>query len=263
MRNEKEEEEMKHCTFQPNFNVREDDVRDKHSLEETIDKLYLDGFKKQRAKKEEAKHAKKEIQDTECTFIPKVNRVYFYFYFSKTEVFEENPLIHDEKVKQNMERLERARIERKIMEYQKKKGITDLKNFGNLEELLKEHELPGWQFGMEKKTYKDSIEISTMKAKKSENPNITRDGKIEFILGFSHTMRKKTGSSQKEEPLLNIEVNIDNKNRVERLQVFPNDDPNQVAEDFCSKFSLSEEKKFKLRKIIEEKLSENVAVQPN
>ncbi len=38
------------------------------------------------------------------------------------------------------------------------------------------------------------------------------------------------------DPLLYIDVNIDDSNRVEKLEIYSNDDPIQVAENFCKKY---------------------------
>ena len=49
-------------------------------------------------------------------------------------------------------------------------------------------------------------------------------------------MKYKNTVTTTQEALLNIEVNIDDTNRIEKLEIYPNDDPIQVAETFCSKY---------------------------
>ena len=65
---------------------------------------------------------------------------------------------NDEKVKILIEKKERARIERKICDIQKKKGINNLKNFKNIEELLKDEKVPSFKFGLETKRDKETFE---------------------------------------------------------------------------------------------------------
>jgi len=87
---------------------------------------------------------KEEVLSEECRFNPKVNKF-------NAHVFEVNPLLHDELVKKEVERFERARVEKKLQEIQKKKGINNLKQYKNLDVLLKEEELTSWNFGLERK----------------------------------------------------------------------------------------------------------------
>jgi len=131
---------MKQCTFHPNIEKKTE--LDKINIKETVNKLYIDGVTKQKARKNEER--KEEVTPEDCTFNPKVNRF-------NSHVFEVNPLLHDELVKKEVERFERARIERKINEIQKKKGINNLKQYKNVDVLLKEEELGSWNFAMEKK----------------------------------------------------------------------------------------------------------------
>jgi len=71
-----------------------------------------------------------------------------------------------------------------------------------------------------------------------------------------------TGNTGKD-VLLNIEVNIDDTNRVEKLEIYPSDDPMTVVNSFCKRFELSEDKKVRLQKIIEEKLAESAGMSSN
>ena len=73
----------------------------------------------------------------------------------------------------------------------------------------------------------------------------------------------KTLSDEKKEegkdgiaPLLKVEVNIDDNNKIEKLEIYPGDDPVKITEDFCEKHGLGEDKKMRLQRIIQEKLNE-------
>jgi len=161
-------------------------------------------------------------------------------------------------VKKEVERFERARIERKINEIQKQKGINNLKQYKNIDILLKEEELPGMNFHLEKKYHKETIDTTLKKEKKiavNQN-NITRPD-------FKKTMKNTKATTQNQEVLLNIEVNIDDSNRVEKLEIYPSDDPLAVVDSFCKKFGLSDDKKLRLQKVIEEKLSDNAGLSSN
>jgi hypothetical protein len=83
-------------------------------------------------------------------------------------------------VKKEAERLERARIEKKIAEIQKKKGISNLKQLKNLDALLKEESVPNWNFNIEKKTYKDTIEISHGKEHMKTKSTLGKTGESKF-----------------------------------------------------------------------------------
>jgi len=155
---EQEKEEMKQCTFHPNIIDKDKDKTQTSptgtNIKETINKLYIDGFTKQRARNAELKRI--DGLSDECTFLPKVNKV-------NSSLFDVNPLIHDELIKKEVERFERARVEKKIQELQKKKGINNLKMFKNLDVLLKEEDLPNWNFSIERKCHKESIDTQYKK----------------------------------------------------------------------------------------------------
>lgn len=143
--------------------------------------------------------------------------------------------------------------------------MINLKQFKNLDALLIEEDLPHWDFSLEKKTYKDTIEMAQAPDRRTKS-NVTR-------ADFNKTM--KFGGSRridKSEPLLNIEVNIDDSNSIQKLEIYSNDDPTVVVGNFCKKYGkvfsliilgLSEDKKIRLQKIIDEKLSENIGSSSN
>lgn len=143
-REEKEAEQLKHCTFQPNLGKRNHDVVD----QDAILKLYKHGVEKVR----KAKNSQTELKDDfeNCSFKPSVNKF-------NEKIFLENPLVHDKNVKKEVERFERARLEKKILELKKKKGVNNLKQLKNLELLLKGEDFKPWGFEVEKKTFKDTF----------------------------------------------------------------------------------------------------------
>lgn len=69
LRSEKEEEELKHCTFQPNIHLR----GSPKSVNETISKLYQDGVNKQKFKNSLEEKKQPEQITHDCTFSPKIN----------------------------------------------------------------------------------------------------------------------------------------------------------------------------------------------
>jgi hypothetical protein len=98
--------------------------------------------------------------------------------YSDTTVFEVNPLQHDELFRKEVERFEQARILKKIAEIQKKKGIMNLKQYKNFHSLLKDEDLPGMKFGIEKKVNKDTFENYDKLEKTKNTTAITRQCKI-------------------------------------------------------------------------------------
>lgn len=73
--------------------------------------------------------------------------------------------------KKNVERFERARIEKKIAEIQKQTGITNLNQINNIDALLKESNYPSWNFILEKKIHKDTFDDTSRFSKVSERKN--------------------------------------------------------------------------------------------
>lgn len=176
------------------------------------------------------------------------------YFCSKSQIFEVNPLVHDKIIEKDIKRVEKARIERKFTELQKRKGLLNLKGVKNLDSILLEEELPAWDFTIERRTNKDTIEMISRPERRTKSVVTRRD--------FGKTLKNKSHRNRRD-PLLNIEVNIDDNNRVEKLEIYSNDDPMQVADTFCATYGLSEEKKVRLQKIIEEKLNENIGSTSN
>ena len=160
---EKEKEELRYCTFQPNLGKRNHDVVDT----DAIKKLYQHGVEKVRKSKNSQKESKDDFDL--CSFKPQINQF-------NEKIFQENPLVHDKNVKKEVERFEQARLERKIVELQKKKGINNLKQLKNLEDLLKGEENKAWGFDVEKKTFKDTFNNfnKDRSSLNNNNNNLTR-----------------------------------------------------------------------------------------
>lgn len=235
LRTQKENEDMKECTFQPNAHIK----KVSKDISANIEKLYTDG-KVTYQKKLQSEDYKKTIENREleqCTFRPDIH--------SMNENIKRNPLDADTQLKSKLERREQARIEKEILSFQKKRGMTnmgysDLRNSNehNLESI------PSMRFDIERKTCKDTF--NTYENRNKSN-NI-----------FYSTRDIKRAEKQKSIPLLNIEVNIDDNNQIVKLEIFPGDDPIKIAEDFCLKHGLSNDKKEKLQRIIQEKLNEAI-----
>jgi hypothetical protein len=169
--------------------------------------------------------------------------------------------LHDEGVRKETDRYEKARIEKKIKELVMKKGINNLKHAKDLEQMLKDDELPAWNFNLEQRSNRDTIEFTQTKRSKSITPNdtngITRDL---FNQTLKFTNKNKRFSKENAQPLLYIDVNIDEGGKMEKLEIYPGDDPMIISSNFCKTYGLSEEKKVKLQKIIEDKLNKEIGI---
>ena len=135
-------------------------------------------------------------------------------------------MINKELIEKEVKRIEKARLEKKIIESQKKKGIYNLKGLKNYDSLLDEEELPNFNHSLEKRFFKDTIESM------NKSQSIKTESKSDFFKTFRNTR------TSLREPLLKIEVNIDDKNGVEKLEIFAEDDPLIVAKDFCEKYGI-------------------------
>ncbi len=133
-------------------------------------------------------------------------------------------------MEKEVKRFEKARIERKIIEIQKKKGINNLKTVKNLEELLVDEDYPSMTFEIEKRTFKDNID-SMNRSERRNNSSGKKSDFMKTVVGGKSVIKQTT-----REPILNIEVNIDDNNRIEKLEIYPNDDAMNVADEFCSKY---------------------------
>lgn len=55
--------------------------------------------------------------------------------------------------------------------------------------------------------------------------------------------------------ILRLDVNIDDNNRLEKLEIHANEDINKVIDNFCVKFQIPDVKKDRLIRIVEERLA--------
>ena len=98
LRKEKEEEEMKNCTFQPNALTR---PVNKKEVKEKVEKLYTDGKITYMKKLKQKENNSKENEE-KFTFMPEIHPL-------NQEIFELNPLENDQKYLDEMIRLEKIR----------------------------------------------------------------------------------------------------------------------------------------------------------
>lgn len=151
-------------------------------------------------------------------------------YYSKSRIFDINPLLHDERIHKEIEKLEKARIDKKLLEYKKQRGINVIKDYSSVD--LKNEVLPNWRFEIEKKTYKDPIELAINQPGNSTGKDITISRR-----DFNKTMKLNNNLTRTvREPLFNVEVNIDDNYRTEKLEIFADDDPAKLAESFSRKY---------------------------
>ena len=137
LRKEKEEEEMKNCTFQPNALTR---PVNKKEVKEKVEKLYTDGKITYMKKLKQKENNSKENEE-KFTFMPEIHPL-------NQEIFELNPLENDQKYLDEMIRLEKIRN-------------TKIANLNNNNENL----IP-MRFDMEYKSNRDTFNNFKKKKKK-------------------------------------------------------------------------------------------------
>lgn len=122
--------------------------------------------------------------------------------------------------------MQKARFDRKLKEYQLSRGVYKVKSFNNVEEIMKEEDFTPIVFYLEKNAYKDTFENSRFNKEREKIVSPTR--------------KKNDEEKLKQEvlPILSLEVNI-TRTKKEKLEIFTEDDPYLVAEDFSNKFSKS------------------------
>jgi hypothetical protein len=86
-------------------------------------------------------------------------------------------------------------------------------------------------FEIEKRTFKDNID-SMNRSERRNNSSGNKNDYMKTVVGGKSVIKQTTTR----EPILNIEVNIDDNNRIEKLEIYPNDDPMNVADEFCTKY---------------------------
>ena len=180
-------------------------------------------MEKKLKKKEKELNENKEIEE-KCTFTPEIHSL-------NSEIFINNPLENDQKLIDEMNKLEKLR---------KKKKINF--NYDNF--------IP-MRFDIEHKTNRDTFSIFIMNKRKKQPSR-------EFFSNDDlNSSSKDSDIKNGVAPLLKVEVNIDDSNNIVKLLIYPGDEPMKIVDEFCEKYNLQDEKKKKLQNIIEEKLSEN------
>jgi hypothetical protein len=121
---------------------------------------------------------------------------------------------------------------------------------------MKEEDYQPIVFHIEKNSFKDTFDTTLFK-KERPKPNVHHMKEKEKI-----ALHQRSGKS----PILNFDFNV-SRTKVEKIEIYADDDPYLFAEEFASKFSkfflnlfleLNKDKKIKLRQLIEKGLSENV-----
>ena len=187
LRKQKEEEEMKQCTFQPNASTR---PVNKKEIKAKVEKLYTDGkisYKKKLKKKEKELNENKEIEE-KCTFMPEIHPL-------NLEIFENNPLENDQKLIDGKVKLEKFRN----------------KKFKNLN---KEIYTP-MKFDIEQKSNRDTFNNFYSKEKIIHNNN-------DYVISNNESFSSKDSDVKDGvAPLLKVEVNIDETNKIVKFLIYP------------------------------------------
>ena len=211
LRKKKEKEEEKECTFFPNGK------RPKSSTSREVSNRLYSIPRKQKNTIFQTNPNEKETYD----FKPELTQ------YNK-KMFNYNPIEDDDDVNRKLNRMEKARETKSILDLHKKLGGTDFKIFDyeNVEPL------PKMRFDIEYKTNKDSF-WNYQKRLNNYNDITGEDSK-----------RRESRI-----PLLKVEVNIDDNDKIVTLEIYQGDDPIKITEHFCAKYGLSEEKKMKLQNL--------------
>ena len=151
---------------------------------------------------------------------------------------------NDKFIKKHCEQKERARIEKKIIDIQMKKGMNNIRNFKYIDELLKEEIETDFKFTLETKCNKDTFDT-----RKLLNQNHFSSPKS--LSTTTNTLIPK--------PIILLSINIDY-NKQEKLEIFSKDDPKIVAQNFSKKHNLNDLKREFLQKLIEDKINNHLII---
>jgi len=141
-------------------------------------------------------------------------------------------------VKNKVSRYERARIEKKVNNIQKNKGYTNLKNFTNLEELLKEKEFQSFNCTVESRFYKGTKDIHRLQGKQ----NFAQNSKKKFIIMIEKSIKpavKETPKNQKKTKINSHAFQLeytDEQGETLILEFGPN--YQDALENFCNEHSI-------------------------
>lgn len=143
-------------------------------------------------------------------------------FISEKALFSERKIIENPIVQKELERFQKARFDRKLLEYQLSRGVNaKVKNFNSVEEIIKEEDFQPIVFHLEKSQYKDTFDTTPFK-KERPKPQTPRN--------------ENNYSNSGKMPVLSFEFNI-TRAKVEKIEIYADDDPYLFAEEFSSKFS--------------------------
>lgn len=228
LRLEQSKEELKECTFYPN---KRKPLKRSISAEVSV-RLYTNAKQRQN-KIDYRKNNNVPIlttysnnNDEECTFIPHLTE------FNK-KIFNLNPIKDDNLVSNEIERYEKARIDRKVKGYLLSQGYHSLNKLKTSEELIKDmtrNEIRrDFKFQNEKKTNKDTFD-------KYDLPQNTKSQQGKGTLLFT------------------FEIKIDNNTKT--LLIYQGDDIIAKANQFCKNNNLGKESKEQIITSIKEKVNQ-------
>jgi hypothetical protein len=251
---EKEEKEMSACTFHPKITslIKSNSSTNHKNHNEILINLYEDSKQRMLYYKNELEKKKLEEEENFKKIMLKPQKTCL-----DMRIFKVNPLENDKYIKKEIERKERARIDRKISELQKEKGNSNLKNFSSIEELFNvptRNIYKSMVFSIDKKTNKDTFssysKVNSSKKTYSEEKKIIQSQS--FLDNDDIQKESQVGN---DDVLLRLDVNIDDNNRIEKLEIFKWEDVNEVINKFCNDFDISDIKKERLEKIVQERIT--------
>ncbi len=231
LQKQKIDNELKECTFNPNNKI----INPSKSIE-ISNRLYNVCKKKKSVESMQSIiTAQNDKKDKECTFNPKL------ISDLDENIFIDNPIKDDALTNQKVEQYEKARIQRKLIDFAQSKGGNLMMRIKNNEELVKEFnnqpQYESFKFGIERKTNKDTFDT------------------------FNDNKKFSNFCPKKETPLFTIEVKI--KEKIELLDYYKNDDPVEITKKFCALHNLGESSNEKILAVIEEKLKDSTISDSN
>jgi hypothetical protein len=175
----------------------------------------------------------KKNEKKEYYFSPSINKCY------KIGKFKNSPLKDDAMLNNRLKKLRENNYEKIVNNYEKNARINladDIKkNKKAIKELISLQE-KGMRMGIEKKSNKDTF-----------------DNYLNFDM-VNPEDDKLISNNKFLEPLFTMEIKI--KQNIKKLQVFEDDNPEKIAEEFCKKNMLNKESYNKIVTIIKYKLLE-------
>ena len=167
-------------------------------------------------------------------FSPKINKNF------NRKMFSKSPLDNDELLNARIQNLRNAKYNKFINNFEKNRREILSNDIKNNEYLLKElinAENKYMRMDIEKKTNKDTF-----------------DNYQNYDLFNSESNNNYNNNSQAIEPLFTVEIKI--KQNIKNIQIYPDDDPEKVAYDFCLENMLGKDSYEKILYIIKSKMDE-------